>query len=1598
MRKRRLAIALAVITFMTAIPIEGMATQKTLAVAAEKSDVEISGEVDGSIETNTEMAIETQTETGNTESENSESEGAESTKNGDFESEDVESTKNGDSELEEVKSTENGDFESERTTSTENESYESGVGVGSEGASLSGAGSENEDETDPAEERYLIEYLMINQSNVSINEIQQIVLGIDCDKVIEEAVLYYHKQDSEEGLEQSCTEVIDGAVLFEILFDDLAQTGAYKLDSVTFKVAGKLYTESFSDAGIEAVFGMNAETVAEPDAVLDDGTAEEIESEMDIVRIDEDGNTVSETSLEAAIESAKAEQPATFSLKRSSEIVIVLDPGHDETHAGAQYNGLAEEELNIKIALYCKEELENYQGVMVYLTRDSDGECPYPGTTAAKCNEKRVAYAQEVGADIYVSLHNNSSSSTSANGAMVFYPNKNYNSNVSSEGKGLAEQIQDNLVALGLYDRGITVKDSADYQYPDGSTADYYAVIRNSKLVGIPAIIVEHAFMSNTSDANNFLNSSSKLKKLGVADAEAIASYYGLTKEIDVTVDSVKVSNVNSTEGTAVLKATNVQPSDKINKVSFAVWSKPDQSDLFWYNVKNDGTTNYKAMLDISNHKYNYDTYYIDAYAYDVYGNDYYIGGSTCTFKEPATTITLTEDTEEQKTYKVTTTTGRCQSVDVAVWSDKGGQDDLIWYKAEQNASGAYVAEISVVNHKTAGLYYADVYVTKAGEGKTYIGEKRFNVTAPSLEKIEITNKNEKTGTFDVVLSGVSTVPAVSKIQVPVWSKKDQSDLYWYTAAKQSDGSYKVTVSIVNHNYNYGTYYADIYMTTTNGIYQYMGGKTVTMNISKAKVTASANVKETKYTLTASATWPNGNIKKVEFAVWSQNGGQDDLIWYAGSENTSGAYTVNVPIKNHKTAGTYNVHVYVTGINGSKTYVGGTTFNVTAPSVEKIEIQNKNGGAGTFDVVLTGISSVSGVSKLQIPVWSKKDQSDLYWYTPIKQFDGSYKITVNLSNHKYNYGTYYVDTYLTAENGIYQYMGGKTVTMNISKAEVTAEANEKETEYTLNAVATWPSGSIKKVEFAVWSQSGGQDDLIWYGGWKNILGAYTVNVPITNHKTAGAYSVHVYVTGTNGTKTYVGGTTFNVTSPTVEKIEILNKDEGTGTFNVVMTGVSSVSDVSKLQVPVWSRKDQSDLYWYTAKKQSDGSYKVTVNLSNHKYNYGTYYVDTYLTTGNGIYQYLGGKSVTMNVPKAKIVAVASTTQKNYTLTATSVGVQGGVKSLKFAVWSQTNGQDDLVWYTAKNESLGKWTSNAVISNHKTAGKYYVDVYAVSSLGTEVYLGGTTFSVEGPSASSVTLVNYNEANGTFGVKIAGVKAVSGISSVKVAVWSKPNQSDLVWYDASLYSGETYQITADIRNHQNNKGTYYADVYITDGNGIKIYGGGLRCSIINVTKFLNPITVYKGIDYSPVYDFNYYREKYSDIWETFGDDDEAALEHFVKWGMSEGRQGCESFNVYTYRNRYSDLREAFGDDLKAYYMHYLNSGETEGRDAVNIGSIASCKIESGSKTEMTVNLSLQLEEAVNLYSEYYIVQTDLYDGTIEKVWTSKEGRTGKICIDG
>lgn len=106
-------------------------------------------------------------------------------------------------------------------------------------------------------------------------------------------------------------------------------------------------------------------------------------------------------------------------------------------------------------------------------------------------------------------------------------------------------------------------------------------------------------------------------------------------------------------------------------------------------------------------------------------------------------------------------------------------------------------------------------------------------------------------------------------------------------------------------------------------------------------------------------------------------------------------------------------------------------------------------------------------------------------------------------------------------------------------------------------------------------------------------------------------------------------------------------------------------------------------------------------------------------------------------------------------------------------------------------------------------------------------------------------------------------------------------------------------------------------------------------------VNPVQAEAGQNdrsaYRAVFDASYYHDAYPDVAAAFGTDENALFNHFVNYGIKEGRNASAAFNPQAYRQRYADLQSAFGKDMAAYCRHYVTYGKAEGRNGSADGQL-------------------------------------------------------------
>lgn len=378
----------------------------------------------------------------------------------------------------------------------------------------------------------MMEYFLVDSPVVENSTAENFVLSLNNTEGYSDFSITVKKSDgSTFDLESS--EQVDSLVKFSRVFTS-NEKGDYTVTSLHYSLNGEKYYLNFSGLGMNVKFGVDQEYTGYDETLPDmteDISKEEEELNNSVIQVTD----VNKASEEVAEGMTAQDFPAAMALidedidTQSNEgITLCLDPGHGGADSGTlNYNGTAyEKDYNLKIAKYCYDELQKYN-CKVVMTRSTDKYMTL---------EERAEYAKQQGAQYLISFHLNASQKHNAYGAEVYYPNTNWRPDISAKGKVMAQSIQNELVKLGLYDRGIKFRtiDINEYpnphRYDDNSIADYYGVIRNAKTRGITGLIIEHCCMDNESDFNKYLGSEEIIKQLGVADANGIVAALGLTK------------------------------------------------------------------------------------------------------------------------------------------------------------------------------------------------------------------------------------------------------------------------------------------------------------------------------------------------------------------------------------------------------------------------------------------------------------------------------------------------------------------------------------------------------------------------------------------------------------------------------------------------------------------------------------------------------------------------------------------------------------------------------------------------------------------------------------------------------------------------------------------------------------------------------------------------------------------------------------------------------------------------------------------------------------------------------------------------------------
>ncbi len=598
---------------------------------------------------------------------------------------------------------------------------------------------------------------------------------------------------------------------------------------------------------------------------------------------------------------------------------------------------------------------------------------------------------------------------------------------------------------------------------------------------------------------------------------------------------------------------------------------------------------------------------------------------------------------------------------------------------------------------------------------------------------ISIVNNNPTLGSFDVVISNVKAPNGVETVSVPIWSEiNGQDDIIWYTANRQNNGTYTVNVKASAHKNSTGLYNIHLYYVQKDGQLTGVGGTTTQVFIGKTpeqlKPKASFAIENnnakagTFDAVITNISAPLG-VKEVLVPSWSLENGQDDLIWHKATKQTDGSYRVTIKASEHKgTKGNYRADAYIVDNSNNRHYIAEKVVAVDyARPSGVLTIENNNTAAGTFDAVVRNIVAPTGLKEVLVPSWSLAGgQDDLIWHKATRQADGSYRVTIKATDHKNSTGKYRADAYLVDDSNKRFYLTEKVVEVSQTRpsASLFIENNNADLG-TFDAVIrniVAPNG-VKEVLVPSWSLVNGQDDLVWHKASRQSDGSYRVTIKASEHKNSlGNYRADVYIVDNANQRHYVTETIIDVKhNKPVGTISVVNNNNDTGTFDVIISDVYGSKGVRTVQVPIWSEKDgQDDIRWYEATRQANGTYTVNVQATNHKNSTGLYNIHLYYILNDGSQVGVGGTTTTVEFRNAKTKTQTYITNVNseagsFTVVVDQAPQGRQIKNIRVAVWSESN-QGNLSWYNTAPTGTHTEINVSTVNHKNLIGNYTTHVY------------------------------------------------------------------------------------------------------------------------------------------------------------------------------------------------------------------------------------------------------------------------------------------------
>lgn len=329
-----------------------------------------------------------------------------------------------------------------------------------------------------------------------------------------------------------------------------------------------------------------------------------------------------------------------------------------------------------------------------------------------------------------------------------------------------------------------------------------------------------------TIKATDHKNSTGKYRADAYIVDDSNKRFYLTEKVVEVTQTrpsaSLFIENNNADLGTFDAVIRNIVAPNGVKEVLVPSWSLVNgQDDLVWHKASRQSDGSYRVTIKASEHKNSLGNYRADLYIVDNANQRHYVTETIVDVKhnKPVGTISVVNNNKDTGTFDVIISDvyspKGVRTVQVPIWSEKDGQDDIRWYEATRQANGTYTVNVQATNHKNStGLHNIHLYYILNDGSQVGVGGTTTTLefrNAKTKTQTYITNVNSEAGSYTVVVDQAPQGRQIKNIRVAVWSESNQGNLSWYNTAPTGTHT-EINVSTVNHKNLIGNYTTHVYV------------------------------------------------------------------------------------------------------------------------------------------------------------------------------------------------------------------------------------------------------------------------------------------------------------------------------------------------------------------------------------------------------------------------------------------------------------------------------------------------------------------------------------------------------------------------------------------------------------------------------------------------------------------------------------------------------------------------------------------------------------------------------------------------------------------